>query len=120
MGRPVKKQLSKGLGDTIEKVIQATGLDNLVPDDCGCVERKEWLNRKFPYVMKEPETMNQEQRKALEDFLERNPKVLSPDDQDTIHSMYNSVFQVNTRPCTDCGSAEWQRMISKLTTVYEK
>ena len=43
---------SKGLGDTIEKVTTATGLKKLVKmvsKDCGCEERRNALNEKFPY-----------------------------------------------------------------------
>ena len=48
---------SKGLGDTIEKFTTATGIKNVVTkvtkaagiNDCGCGERRDSLNRKFPY-----------------------------------------------------------------------
>ena len=45
---------SKGLGDTIEKVTKATGIKKVVEKvagekGCGCGERKETLNRMFPY-----------------------------------------------------------------------
>jgi hypothetical protein len=43
---------SKGLGDTIEKITKATGIKKVVDlliDDCGCDERKEKLNKKYPY-----------------------------------------------------------------------
>ena len=48
---------SKGLGDTVEKITTATGLKALtemlektgVIKDCGCKERKEALNKAFPY-----------------------------------------------------------------------
>jgi hypothetical protein len=43
---------SKGLGDSVEKFTQATGLKRLVESvskDCGCQERKEKLNEMFPY-----------------------------------------------------------------------
>ena len=47
---------SKGLGDTIEKITKATGIKKVVDKvnkitgkDCGCYERKETLNRFFPY-----------------------------------------------------------------------
>ena len=39
-----KKRKPRGLGDTIETVIKATGLDKFVSDDCGCEARKEALN----------------------------------------------------------------------------
>jgi hypothetical protein len=47
---------SKGLGDTIEKVTKATGIhaavqtvSKAIGKPCGCSERKDSLNRKFPY-----------------------------------------------------------------------
>ena len=44
---------SKGLGDTIEKITEATGIKKIVTktfgNDCGCNERKETLNKMFPY-----------------------------------------------------------------------
>ena len=48
---------SKGLGDTIEKVTKATGLNSLAQmsanllgkKDCGCGKRKDKLNKMFPY-----------------------------------------------------------------------
>jgi hypothetical protein len=43
---------SKGLGDTIEKITKATGIKKLVDllvDDCGCDDKKEMLNKAFPY-----------------------------------------------------------------------
>ena len=46
-------QKSKGLGDSIEKITKATGIDrvvkNVVGEDCGCKKRKEALNKLFPY-----------------------------------------------------------------------
>lgn len=48
---------SKGLGDSIAKITKATGLDRMAKDmakvigrtDCGCNERRDSLNRAFPY-----------------------------------------------------------------------
>ena len=44
---------SKGLGDSVEKVLKATGIDKVAKkvlgDDCGCEERKKKLNQMFPY-----------------------------------------------------------------------
>jgi len=48
-----KKKPSKGLGDTIEKVTKFTGLkaavESIFGEDCGCSERKEKLNKLFPF-----------------------------------------------------------------------
>ena len=47
---------SKGLGDTIEKITTATGIKKVVETvakatgkDCGCSQRRDALNRAFPY-----------------------------------------------------------------------
>ena len=47
---------SKGLGDTVEKFTQATGIKKVAEavskvtgQDCGCKKRKDTLNRVFPY-----------------------------------------------------------------------
>ena len=52
----MKKEKSKGLGDTIEKITKATGIKKvvetvakIVDKDCGCGTRKNTLNRLFPY-----------------------------------------------------------------------
>ena len=55
----MEKKKSKGLGDTIEKITKATGIKKVVDTvskvtgkDCGCGERKDTLNRLFPYDYK--------------------------------------------------------------------
>lgn len=43
---------SKGLGDTIDKFTTATGIKSVVKviaPNCGCEERREKLNKLFPY-----------------------------------------------------------------------
>ena len=46
---------SKGIGDSIEKALQATGIDKVAKavlgDDCGCEERKQKLNKLFPFII---------------------------------------------------------------------
>lgn len=53
---------SRGLGDSIEKFTKATGIKKVVESatelvtgkkDCGCSERRDKLNRLFPYKNKE-------------------------------------------------------------------
>ena len=52
----MEKQKSKGLGDTIAKITKATGIKKVVDKvsevtkkPCNCGERKDTLNRLFPY-----------------------------------------------------------------------
>jgi hypothetical protein len=45
---------SKGLGDTIEKITEATGIKKVVEwladgKDCGCNDRQEYLNKKYKW-----------------------------------------------------------------------
>lgn len=51
-----QKNQSRGLGDTIEKITKVTGVKAVVEavskatgKPCGCQERKEALNKQFPY-----------------------------------------------------------------------
>jgi hypothetical protein len=56
----MKKNKSEGLGDTIAKVTAAAKLDKIAEAiakklgmvDCGCDERREKLNKLFPYKSK--------------------------------------------------------------------
>ena len=53
-------QPSRGLGDSIEKFTKATGIKKIVNkvsqalgvEDCGCDERRDSLNRVFPFKKK--------------------------------------------------------------------
>ncbi len=48
---------SKGLGDTVGKITEFTGIKKLAElaaeamgyEDCGCNKRRNWLNKQFPY-----------------------------------------------------------------------
>ncbi len=54
----MENQKSKGLGDTIAKITDATGISKIAEgiakslgkEDCGCKKRQEALNQKFPYT----------------------------------------------------------------------
>lgn len=52
----MENKKSKGLGDTIEKITTATGIKQVVDKvseitgkPCGCQQRKDTLNRIFPF-----------------------------------------------------------------------
>ena len=49
---------SKGLGDTIKKFTDWSGItdffeyiEDITEQDCGCDKRKNWLNKQFPYKL---------------------------------------------------------------------
>ena len=46
--------MDTGLGDTIDRFTAATGikkLSQIIHKGCNCDERKDWLNKNFPYNM---------------------------------------------------------------------
>ena len=58
---------SEGLGDTVEKVLEVTGVAKLAKwvmgEDCGCDERKAKLNSLFPY--RKPECLLKDEHEYL-------------------------------------------------------
>ena len=109
---------SKGLGDSVEKVLKATGIDKVAKavlgDDCGCEERKQALNKLFPYSRQ----ITEDEISIYESVLPRLDKgTISGDDQAIMVKLYNKVFNANkkTSSCSSCV----KETLSKLETVYK-
>lgn len=112
-----KNKLSKGLGDTIEKITKATGIHQFVKKyvgDCGCEDRKDWLNKHFPY----DRTMNAEQRERLERLLNEFKVTFNAGESQELYALYNEVFNANKKP-KSCGPCA-KETLTKLLAVYEK
>lgn len=122
----VKK--SQGIGDTIEKITEATGVKALVEKvfpDCGCQDRKEWLNKTFPYVNKQKQCMNEEQYLFFKAFREKHLsgslQVAVPGDEMTkLIDLYNSIFQVDVQGCSDCNAGHFVKKLEQVYLSYEK
>ena len=119
MARPKK---AKGLGDTIEKITEATGIKKVVEAvseatglNCGCEGRKELLNKLFPY--KKPECLNDIDKEYLINFFSTTNNQLTPKQQTRIIEIYKNVFNQNISP-SNCGSC-WRDRINELKKVYE-
>jgi len=112
-----RKPKSLGLGDTIEKITEATGIKKVVEfiagEDCGCEERKQKLNKLFPYV----ECLNEKEFDYLTDFQPWKKVRLEPADQEQLLSVYNRVFS-KRKKITHCSSC-WKNIISDLKNVYD-
>ena len=115
---------SKGLGDTIEKITEATGVKKAVElfskatgVDCGCEERKEKLNNLFPY--QKPNCFTKEQYEDWKDFKERNPKIIHQKDQELIIAMVRKILNASIAPCVNCSGTQWLKWISKVDKVYD-
>ena len=108
---------SKGLGDSIEKALKATGIDKVAKkvlgDDCGCEERKKKLNQMFPYSR----PFTDDELSIYESVLPRLKKgTVSGADQAILVKLYNKVFNANKKT-SGCGSCV-QQTLAKLAKVY--
>lgn len=113
---------SQGLGDTIQKLTKATGIEALVKfiggDDCGCKERQEKLNKIFPY--RQPLCMTEGEYDWWTHFKKVNDTTLAPMEANKIAEMWSRIFQskVIKKPCS-CNPKAWQEMINELSKVYD-
>ncbi len=86
---------SKGLGDTIAKVTEATGIKKAVKfvagEDCGCDERQERLNRIFKY--NNPECLNEDEYNYIADWIEKGSNKLTNKQLKEMNVIYNRVFK---------------------------
>ncbi len=105
MARPKKIQ-AKGLGDTVESVLKATGIDKvakfILGEDCGCDERKEKLNALFPY--KKPLCLTENEYEWLKAWIETKTNQVTPSEQAQILVIYNRIFLQRNEPsnCSSC------------------
>ena len=109
---------SKGLGDSIEKALKATGIDKVAKkvlgDDCGCEERKEALNKMFPYA--KVRQFTEDEMSIYESVLPRIGSTVKREDQVILVKLYNKVFNANKKP-SGCGSCV-QQTVAQLAKVY--
>ena len=116
MARPKKIQ-AKGLGDTVESVLKATGIDKvakfILGEDCGCDERKAKLNALFPY--KKPLCLTEDEYEWLKAWIETKTNQVTPSDQAQILVIYNRIFLQRNEP-SNCSSC-LKDMVDQLKTV---
>ena len=114
--RTKKYKQSKGLGDTIEKITEATGIKKIVEslfDDCGCNKRKEILNKIFPYKVN---CLEENEFKELSEWFKHNRLQVNAEQQKMLLKIYNRVFNKNLKFST-CGSCV-RNMVRDLERVY--
>lgn len=113
-GRPK----SKGLGDTVEKVLEATGIAQAVKfiagDDCGCDARKQKLNEWFPY--RKAECLTEEEYNYLTEYFAQTRNEINVSQQQMLLKIYNRIFNTNKKP-TSCSSC-FRELHSDLAKVY--
>jgi hypothetical protein len=111
---------SKGLGDTIAKITEATGIDKLVKfiagEDCGCEERKEKLNKLFPYA--KPLCLTEDEFNTLDAYFKQNTNTLTSDEQTSLIAINNRVLnqRLTFSTCSSC----LRDLVSKLRVIYNE
>ena len=112
-----------GLGDTIEIVLEKTGIAKvakwLLGEDCGCEERKEKLNKLFPYA--KPKCLTEEEFTYLTESKVLEKNVIIPSEQRELLTIYNRVFSQKREP-TSCGSClrEVVNGLNKIVNEYKE
>jgi hypothetical protein len=111
---------SKGLGDTVEKVLEATGIAKvakwLLGEDCGCDERKAKLNELFPY--RKMLCLEENEFTYLDEWFSKNTDIVRPIEQIELFKIHSRVFQVRNE-LTSCPSCVAER-IADLRIVYNQ
>ena len=111
---------SEGLGDTVEKVLEVTGIAKvakwLLGEDCGCDERKAKLNQLFPY--KKALCLEENEFSYLDDWFSKNTDVVRPIEQIELFKIHSRVFQVRNE-LTSCPTCVKER-IEDLRKVYNQ
>ena len=111
---------SKGLGDTIAKITEATGIDKLVKfvagEDCKCDERKEKLNKLFPYA--KPLCLTEDEFNTLDAYFKQNTNTLTSDEQTSLIAINNRVLnqKLTFSTCSSC----LRDLVSKLRVIYNE
>ena len=113
------KRKAKGLGDTIDQITTATGIKSLVKfvagEDCGCDQRKEALNKLFPYSR--PNCLSEPDYNFLKEFFEVTRGSVVPTVQYRLNQIYTSVFN-KPAEFTSCSSCLLDR-INELKKIYD-
>jgi hypothetical protein len=114
------KNESKGLGDTIAKITKATGIDKVAKfvlgEDCGCDERKEKLNKIFPYA--KPNCLTEEEFNILDAYFKKNTETLLSEEQEDFLKINNRVFsqKATFSTCASC----LRDLVGKLKVIYNE
>ena len=118
------KRKSVGLGDSIEKLTEVTGIKKVVEMfseatgiDCGCDERKEKLNNLFPYN-RNINCLNESDYTKLTKYLSAQQTTLTPIEQQEISDIYFNVFnyRLQISSCASC----WKGKLDELRRVYNE
>ena len=114
------EQASTGVGDTVEKVFEKTGVAKVAKwalgEDCGCDERKDKLNYLFPY--QKPNCLTEDEFNYLAERVGKLNQVTA-EEQRKLLDIYNRVFNASA-VMTNCGNCFLNNVWKKLERVYKE
>ena len=100
------RKKDRGLGDTVERVFEKTGVAKvakwILGEDCGCDSRRDSLNRIFPY--QKPNCLLEDEYNYLKWYFGENRSSINAKIQRALVKIYNRVFneKKSTTNCTPC------------------
>ena len=115
------KKQNKGLGDTIESVLEPLGIKkvfDVLGIDCNCDKRRDELNTVFP-SFKNINCLNENDYNYLKDYFQlKNYQHPFPNEKEVLNGIYQRVFDMNLEleGCPSC----WRDYIANLKQVYDK
>ena len=113
---PRKK--ATGLGDTVEQVLEATGIAKVAKfvlgEDCNCEERKKKLNEWFPY--RQPECLTEEEYNWLTETRILEKDTFKMNEVTRIREIYSRVMKVRLEP-SSCASC-FREIVFNLRKIY--
>lgn len=119
--KSTKSIKAKGLGDTVEQVLEATGIAKIAKwvlgEDCGCNKRKQILNDLYPYY--KPQCLTEDEFTYLDKYYTDNKNVVQPEVQTDVLKIYNRVFHQKAS-LTSCSSCYKKTVHDKLKNVYKE
>jgi hypothetical protein len=114
-----RDSVPEGLGDSVEKITEATGIKAAVKflagEDCGCNERKEKLNKLFSY--NNPECLTEDEYEYLSEFFSVQRSAITGLEKQQLLLIYNRVFRTKKR-MTSC-SACIKNIYDRLKEYFE-
>ena len=119
----IESTKAKGLGDTVEKVLEKTGIAKvakwILGEDCGCQERKEKLNKLFPY--KKPECLTEDEFKYLDKYFTESKSTVHPKTQEKLLKIGNRIFhqKMSMTSCTSCFKKNLHDQLHKVYKEYK-
>ena len=113
------KEHSKGLGDTVEKVLKKTGIAKvakfLLGEDCGCDEKKKMLNEMYPHNVN---CLKENEFNILKEYFEGNHKDIDVNQYRKLLTVYDRVTSSRTELSMGCPKCV-MTIVEKLEKIYK-